>query len=121
MHAFPLYSWTMTSRDHGCMGEPTHAERGPSPSRQRRGPSERRAPPPARGCRPPRPDHHQRPTPTAEHARSGPETPTAASGTAPAPRSTAGELVRGVVGSRRVECLRSLGGIATDVIEFLVT
>ena len=97
MPAFPLYSWTMTSRDHGCMGEPTHAERGTSPSRQRRGPFERRATPPARGCRPPRPDHHQRPPQTAEHTSHGPATPTAAAGTPPPPRTTAGELIGGVV------------------------
>jgi hypothetical protein len=98
---FPLYSWSMTSCDHGRRGEPTHAERGISPSRQPRGPSERRAPPPARRGRPPRPDRHQRPTPTAQHARRGPAPPPAAAGTPPAPRAGAGKPLGGVVVGNR--------------------
>src|SRR5712691_11265637 len=100
MHAFPLYSCIMTSREHGWRGERTYAERATRPSRQCRGPSESRAPPPARGGRPPRPDRPEHPTLAAEQARRGPAPPPAASGIAPASRPTAGDPVRGVVGEQ---------------------
>ena len=107
--AFPLYSWTMTStrarrygRANTCRARNhsiTVAKRSvPAPS-----------PSPARGRRPCRPDHPQRSTETAEHARRGPAPPTAASGTAAAPRTTAGEPVRGV-GMEEVRYVPALSG-----------
>ena len=95
-HAFPLYSCSMTSREHGGRGERTYAERATRPSRQCRGPSESRALPPARGSRPPRPACPEHPTPAVEQARRGPAPPPAPAGIAPAARPTAGEPVRGI-------------------------